>query len=88
MLAHASSDDVSCWPVIEFELPPLLDVADVLDEDDELDVEFEDPEAAAGEDAEDPPPPPPPPPPQPASEQISKAIRSIFVICNPKFTTE
>ena len=87
MLAHASSDDVSCWPVIEFELPPLLDVADVLDvdEDDELDVEFEDPEAAAGEDAEDP---PPPPPPQPASEQISKAIKSIFDICNPKFTSE
>ena len=82
MLAHASSDDVSCWPVIEFELPPLLDVADVLDEDDELDVEFEDPEAAAGEDAEDPPPPPP------ASEQISKAIKSIFNICNPKFTSE
>ena len=82
MLAHASSDDVSCWPVIEFELLPLLDVADVLDEDDELDVEFEDPEAAAGEDAEDPPPPPP------ASGQIGKAIKSIFDICNPKFTSE
>jgi len=87
VLAHASSDDVSCWPVIGFELPPLLDVADVLDvdEDDELDVEFEDPDAAAGEDAEDP---PPPPPPQPASEQISKAIKSIFAICNPKFSSE
>ena len=85
MLAHAFSEDASCWLVVEFELLPLLDDADVLDEDDELDAEFEDPEAAAGEDAEDP---PPPPPPQPASEQIIKAIKSIFDICNPKFSSE
>ena len=85
MLAHAFSDDASCWLVVVFELLPLLDDADVLNEDDELDAEFEDPEAATGEDAEDP---PPPPPPQPASEQISKAIKSIFDICNPKFSSE
>ncbi len=85
MLAHAFSEDASCWLVVEFELLPLLDDADVLDEDDELDAEFEDPEAAAGDAPEEP---PPPPPPQLTSEEIIKAIKNIFDICDPKFTAE
>tara|TARA_B100001093_G_scaffold511063_1_gene578152 strand:- start:515 stop:811 length:297 start_codon:yes stop_codon:yes gene_type:complete len=85
VLAHAFSEDASCWLVVEFELLPLLDDADVLDEDDELDAEFEDPEAAAGDAPEEP---PPPPPPQLTSEEIIKAIKNIFDICDPKFTAE
>ena len=80
MLAHASSDDASCWLVVVFELLPLLDDADVLDEDDELDDEFEDPETTAGDAAEE------PPPPQLTSEEITSAIETFLSICNPRFS--
>jgi hypothetical protein len=83
VLAHAFSDDASCWLVVVFELLPRLEDADVLDEDDELDAEFEDPEAAAVDAPEEP---PPPPPPQLTSEEIISAIRAFFNICNPRFS--